>query len=331
MLPIIEVKGLSKTYETYKKQPGFLGSVKSLFKREKILKEAVKSVDLTVQKGELIGFLGPNGAGKTTTLKMLSGILYPSSGHITVMGHVPYKRERAFQKRFSIVMGQKNQLWWDLPARESFLLNKEIYEVSDERYHAVVNDLAEKLDVEEILDVPVRKLSLGQRMKCELIAALLHEPEVLFLDEPTIGLDVTSQQTIRAFIKQVNEEKQTTILLTSHYMDDVEALCDRVVIINAGKIVYDDSLDALKRTHVASKILRVTFREDLVKDKLEAALRSQKAALRAFSTRRAEILVPKEHATDLARELLSRFDVDDILIDEIDIEEVIRNVFEQTT
>lgn len=329
-MPIIEVNNLKKTYEAYKKQPGLVGSLKALVKREKILTEAVKGISLSIQEGELVGFLGPNGAGKTTTLKMLSGILYPTSGEAKVLGHTPWKRERAYQKQFSIVMGQKNQLWWDLPARESFLLNKEIYEVSDERYKHVVNTLADKLDVTDILDIQVRRLSLGQRMKVELIAALLHEPKVLFLDEPTIGLDVTSQQIIREFIRKVNQEQKTTILLTSHYMDDVEALCERVVVINHGTIVYDGSLDALKDRYIARKILKVSFRKPLQKEDLHSLLEEFQAECRTCESTHAELLIPKDRTTDAAREILSRFDVDDILIDEIEIEEVIRNVFAET-
>ncbi|MCA9387779.1 MAG: ABC transporter ATP-binding protein [Candidatus Andersenbacteria bacterium] len=330
-MPIIEVNGLKKTYEAYKKEPGFKGSLKALFKREKIETDAVKGIAFDIEEGELVGFLGPNGAGKTTTLKMLSGILYPTSGEATVLGHVPWKRQRAFQKQFSIVMGQKNQLWWDLPARESFLLNKEIYEVPDDRYEAVVNDLATKLDVLDILDVQVRKLSLGQRMKCELIAALLHEPKVLFLDEPTIGLDVTSQQTIREFIRKVNAEKKTTIILTSHYMDDVEALCERVIVINNGGIVYDGSLQALKDKHVSSKVLKVSFQSPIKREQCADLETSHGITIRKCEATHLELVVPKDQSTEVAREILGRFDVDDILIDEIEIEEVIREVFEETT
>ena len=331
MEPIIKVRELKKTYEAYKKQPGFKGSMKALFKREKILTDAVKSISFDIGEGELVGFLGPNGAGKTTTLKMLSGILYPTSGEAEVMGFVPWKRQREFQKQFSIVMGQKNQLWWDLPARESFLLNKEIYEVPQEKYDAVVNDLADKLDVQDILDIQVRKLSLGQRMKCELIAALLHEPGVLFLDEPTIGLDVTSQQTIREFIKKVNEEKKTTVILTSHYMDDVEALCERVIVINSGDMVYDGALQKLKDDHAGGKVLKVTFRSPVERPKVEELAKKFNATVRSCEPKRVEIVVPQENTTEAAREILAHLDVDDILIDEIEIEEVIRNVFAETS
>ena len=259
-MPIIEVKNLSKTYEYYKKQAGLWNSVKSLFHREKLFTKAVKKVSFSIDEGELVGFLGPNGAGKTTTLKMLSGILYPTSGEATVLGYTPWKRQSAFQKQFALVMGQKNQLWWDLPAMESFLLNKEIYEVPEKQFRATLDELTTLLDIEKLLDVPVRKLSLGERMKCELVAALLHSPKVLFLDEPTIGLDVVSQHNIRQFLKSYNKEKKTTIILTSHYMEDVEALCERVVIVNHGIIMYDGALQKLVDTHINHKILDVTTR-----------------------------------------------------------------------
>lgn len=248
-MPIIEVKNLSKTYEYYKKQPGLLASVKGLFRREKLYIEAVKEINFNIEEGELVGFLGPNGAGKTTTLKMLSGILYPSGGEARVLGHIPWKRQKEYQKQFALVMGQKNQLWWDLPAMESFILNKEIYEVPDKEFKYNLAELTELLDVKDILDIQVRKLSLGQRMKCELIAALLHKPKVLFLDEPTIGLDVVAQKNIRDFIKKYSQEEKTTIILTSHYMEDISQLCRRIIIIDLGRIIYDGRLDDLMKKY----------------------------------------------------------------------------------
>jgi ABC-2 type transport system ATP-binding protein len=207
-MPLIEVQNLSKTYDYYKKQAGLLNSLKSLFHREKLFKEAVKNINFTIDEGELVGFLGPNGAGKTTTLKMLSGIIHPTAGVAKVLGFTPHQRQREFQKQFALVMGQKNQLWWDLPAMESFILNKEIYEVPNQQFKSTLEELTTLLEIKDILDIPVRKLSLGQRMKCELVAALLHSPKVLFLDEPTIGLDVVSQKNIREFLKKYNREKK---------------------------------------------------------------------------------------------------------------------------
>lgn len=249
VMPIIEVKNLHKSFKIYQKEPGLAGSFKSLFHRKYEKKEAVKDVSFTIEEGELIGFIGPNGAGKTTTLKMLSGLLYPSGGHVSVLGFTPFDRKHEFLKQISLVMGQKNQLWWDLPPMDTFLLNKEIYEILDTDFKKRVEELSELLDVKDILNVQVRKLSLGQRMKCELMAALLHHPKIFFLDEPTIGLDVVAQQKLRDFIKEYNEKYKATILLTSHYMRDVKQLCKRVVVINYGEIIYDGDLDQLMKEY----------------------------------------------------------------------------------
>lgn len=244
-MSIIEVKKLTKSFKIYKKEPGLGGALKSLFSRKYEDKTAVNDVSFSIEEGELIGFIGPNGAGKTTTLKMLSGLLYPSNGTVSVLGSKPFDRKKDFLKQISLVMGQKNQLWWDLPPMDTFLLNKEIYEISDADFKSRVEELSELLDVKQIMHVQVRKLSLGQRMKCELMAALLHRPKILFLDEPTIGLDVVVQQRVRHFIKDYNLKYKATILLTSHYMQDVKAMCSRVIVINHGAIIYDGVLDDL--------------------------------------------------------------------------------------
>ncbi|MBP7859921.1 ABC transporter ATP-binding protein, partial [Patescibacteria group bacterium] len=223
----IKVQNLSKTFKVHKKEEGLIGSVKGLFKREYKTIEAVKNVSFNIEQGELVGFIGPNGAGKTTTLKMLSGLLYPSEGKVKVLGYTPYERKHPFLKQISLVMGQKNQLFWDLPAIETFNLNKEIYEVDTKTYKKTLDELVEMLDIKEILNQQVRKLSLGQRMKCELVASLIHTPKILFLDEPTIGLDVVAQKKLRQFIKEYNEKYNATVILTSHYMGDVKELCKR--------------------------------------------------------------------------------------------------------
>jgi ABC-2 type transport system ATP-binding protein len=321
---IIQVKNLSKTYEYYKKQPGLWASVKGLFHREKLFKEAVREINFEIKEGELVGFLGPNGAGKTTTLKMLSGILYPTSGEAKVLGHIPWKREPKYQKQFALVMGQKNQLWWDLPAMESFILNKEIYEVSDADFKKNLNELVELLDIKDVLDVQVRKLSLGQRMKCELVAALLHKPKVLFLDEPTIGLDVVAQKNIRDFIKEYNRKNKTTILLTSHYMEDVKELCERVIIIDEGRIIYDGNLGSLIEKYAPYKVLKISFEgEGVKKEDVE-----KYGNVTDFQPSRITLQVDREKAKDVAREILSSdLPVDDILIDEVEISDVVRKIF----
>jgi ABC-type uncharacterized transport system, ATPase component, COG4586 len=223
-MPAIVVERLSKTYFTYKRPPGVWSAVKSLFRRERHEVHAVRDISFTIEEGELVGFLGPNGAGKTTTLKMLSGIIFPTSGTARVLGYVPWERHADMQRQIALVMGQKMQLWWDLPPYESYLLLKALYEVPDEVFERRVHELAEMLEIRHVLHTQVRRLSLGERMKCELLAALLHRPRVLFLDEPTIGLDVVSQKRIREFLREYNQRERTTILLTSHYMQDVQEL-----------------------------------------------------------------------------------------------------------
>jgi ABC-2 type transport system ATP-binding protein len=323
---IISVKNLTKTYEYYKNEAGLLSSIKSLFSRKKLFAEAVKSISFDIKEGEFIGFIGPNGAGKTTTLKMLSGILYPSAGEVTVLGHKPFHREEAFQKQFALVMGQKNQLWWDLPAIESFLLNKAIYEIPDAKFKKNLDTLVELLDISDILNVQVRKLSLGQRMKCELAAALLHGPKVLFLDEPTIGLDVVSQKSIREFLKNYNRETKATILLTSHYMEDIRRLCERVIIIDHGVIIYDGKYKKLQDQYGHQKSVAMTFSNSVTKKDLETfgeVIEYEKNG----STTSATLTIPHDKTAEITAALLKKFPIDDISIHEKDMEEIIREIF----
>jgi ABC-2 type transport system ATP-binding protein len=246
MPAVIEARSLTKTFRVPQKEPGLKGALKGLFSREYREVHAVQEVSFLIKEGELVGFLGPNGAGKTTTLKMLSGLLHPTSGEAQVLGFVPWKRDRAYQKQLTMVMGQRTQLWWDLPAWDSFLLNKEIYEIPQTQFDETVEELASLLEIKELLEVPVKKLSLGQRMKAELACSLLHRPKVLLLDEPTIGLDVVMQQKVREFILTYNKRWKASILLTSHNMDDVAELCTRVILINHGRLLFDGTLDQFK-------------------------------------------------------------------------------------
>ena len=255
-MSVIEIQGLQKSYRVYQKREGLGASLRGLFHREYRDVQAVRGIDLKVEGGEFVAFLGPNGAGKTTTLKLLSGVIFPTAGSARVLGHVPWKRDNAYRRRFALVMGQKNQLWWDLPASESFRLHQQIYQIDSQVFQRNCDELTSLLGVGHLLRQPVRELSLGERMKMELIAALLHSPQVLFLDEPTIGLDVVAQHNIQQFLRHYQEQRQTTILLTSHYMKDVAALCQRVVIIAQGQIKYDGSLRGIvdrfsryKRSH----------------------------------------------------------------------------------
>jgi len=318
----ISVQKLSKHYKVFEKEPGLLGSVKSLFKREYRQVKAVDGVSFQIQEGELIGFIGPNGAGKTTTLKCLSGLLYPTAGEVAVLGFTPWDRKHEFLKQISLVMGQKNQLWWDLPAMESFILNKEIYEIPDQEYQKTLHTLVELLDVKDVLNIQVRRLSLGQRMKCELIAALLHTPKVLFLDEPTIGLDVVMQKKIREFIKEYNQAFKATVILTSHYMGDVKELCKRVIIIDKGSIIFDGLLSEITKKYANHKFLRVVFAKEVDKKSLKKL-----ATVKEFDFPQATLVVRREQASKAAAKLLENFPVADLNIEEPGIEDIIREVF----
>ncbi len=299
-----------------------LGSLKGLLRREVVQVEAVKGISFDVAEGELVGFLGPNGAGKTTALKMLSGILYPSSGEATVFGYVPWKRRPELQRQFAIVMGQKNQLWWDLPPSESFRMLKEIYEVPDADYRRRLGELTDMLEIEKLLRVQVRKMSLGERMKCELAAALLHAPRLLFLDEPTIGLDVVSQKRLRDFIADYNRRERVTILLTSHYMQDIQELCSRVIIVNHGEIVFDDQLRVLLERYSHTKRLRLVFEDEVARADVE-----RWGACEAFDGLSATLEVPRSETTRVAAAVLTHLPVADISIEEMEAEEIIREIF----
>src|SRR3990172_2012549 len=258
-MPVIEVRNLSKVYRVFRKREGLRASVRSLFRRKYEAVAAVDGVSFTIEAGEMVAFLGPNGAGKTTTLKLLSGLIFPSAGDARVLGHVPWKRENAYRRRFSLVMGQKNQLWWDLPAQESFRLHKEIYRIDRDVFQHRLDELTGLLEVRHLVGQPVRELSLGERMRMELIAALLHAPDVLLLDEPTIGLDVVSQRRVQEFLKHYQSTRKITVLLTSHYMKDVEALCRRAVIINEGRIKHDGPLADILDRFSRHKIMDLQF------------------------------------------------------------------------
>ena len=313
---------LTKIYRVQKKPPGLMASLRAVFQRTYTEVRAVDDVNVTIRRGELVGFLGPNGAGKTTTLKMMAGLLEPTGGQVRVLGHEPFKRERAFQRRFALVLGQKNQLWWDLPASESFLLNKEIYGVSDAEYRRTLGELSDLLELGPLLDVQVRKLSLGERMKCELAAALLHQPDVLFLDEPTIGLDVVMQQKIREFIGAYQREHQATILLTSHYMDDVKALCERVVVIDQGRLIFDGALRELARRFGDDKLLTLDLDAPVTRETL-----AEYGEIVTWEPARVSLRVPREQVSATAARLLGALQVHDLAIQEPDVQDVIRSLF----
>ena len=323
MPPIVEVQGLTKVYRTYHKEPGFLGALQGLYKRRFEETRAADNVSFSIEEGELVGFLGPNGAGKTTVLKMLAGLLHPTSGEARILGYRPWERKDAFRRQFALVMGQKNQLWWDLPALESLNLNRSIYGLDPVRSQRVLDELVDWLGVKEKLHVMVRELSLGERMKFEIVAALLHEPRVLYLDEPTIGLDVVSHKKVRDFLGAYAKEKKVTTILTSHYMRDIEELCRRVLIIDHGKLFYDGELSGITDRFASHKIVGLRWNGNPV---LPAdltpygeTLEKEEGLLR--------LRVPRLDLTSLIPRLLTDLRPDDITIEEVPVEEVIRKVF----
>lgn len=324
-MPAVETRNLTKHYVSHKKMPGMRGTIRSLFTRQKTIVEAVSGIDMTIEQGELVGFLGPNGAGKTTTLKMLCGILYPTSGEASVLGYTPYERNFEMLRNISLVMGNKNQLWWDLPAWDSFVVLKEVYEVPDDKFKKRTDFLIETLQLTDKINTQVRKLSLGERMKCELVAALLHAPRVVFLDEPTLGLDVVSQKRIRDFLKDLHREDNCTLLLTSHYMQDVQELCDRVVVIDRGVIVYEGTLGALSREFSSARRLRLAFERPVDPADLE---RYGKLVEQGETS--VVLEVPREKTAQVTAAVLQAFPVSDVGIEEVAIEEVVRSLFSRT-
>jgi ABC-2 type transport system ATP-binding protein len=321
-MSIIAVERLSKEFRKYVKQPGLWNAIKGLVHREYEIVRAVREISFTIEEGELVGFLGPNGAGKTTTLKILSGLIHPTSGKARVMGFVPWERRNEFRRNFGLVMGQKNQLWWDLPASESLLLNKELYGVSDADYKAIVGELVALLAVEKQLNTMVRELSLGERMKFELIAALLHSPRVVYLDEPTIGLDVVSQKNIREFIRDYNQRRANTFILTSHYMDDISALCQRVIIINHGHIRYDGRLRDIVDRLSQWKIITLDCAGEVSRPQIESF-----AEVVAYNPPQVKLRVPRGECPSLCQRLMDTFAVRDLTVEEPPIEEIISKIF----
>jgi ABC-2 type transport system ATP-binding protein len=324
-MSVIEIRNLQKSYRVYQKQEGLWAAFAGLFNRQYREVHAVRGIDLDVEQGEFVAFLGPNGAGKTTTLKLLSGVINPTAGEARVMGHVPWLRENAYRRRFALVMGQKNQLWWDLPAAESFRLHQQIYDIDPVSFKRTHDELVDLLDVRRLLNQPVRELSLGERMKMELTAALLHSPEVLFLDEPTIGLDVIAQHNIQKFLKHYQEARQITILLTSHYMKDVAALCKRVVIINHGQIMYDGSLSGIIDQFSSHKVLSLQFADGQMPSDL-----TRYGQVLEIKEPEAKLKVERNVITEVLSAVLAEHAIEDVSVEDPPLEEVIAEVFAQT-
>ena len=322
---IIRVRELRKEFKTYKKEPGIIGSLKSLVRRRYKIKVAVDDISFDVKKGEFLGFIGPNGAGKSTTIKMLTGILTPTSGEAKVLGFVPWKQREKYVKHIGVIFGQKSQLWWDLPPLDTFHLLKEIYEIDKKEFEERLERLVKLLKVRDIQKIPVRNLSLGERMKCEFITALLHDPKVLFLDEPTIGLDVVAKENIRKFLMLMNKREKKTIILTTHDMSDVEELCKRVILIDKGKIIYDGPLKKLKEKFVENKLVEVEFSKEY-----KEIFLPEGCSLIYSSKYKAgiEVNLKKASVSSLITFLLNNFEVKDLSIKEPKIEEVIRKVYE---
>ena len=322
---MIEVDHLTRVFRTYKKQPGFWGGVRGLFKRDFEETAAAKDISFRIAEGEFVGFLGPNGAGKTTTLKMLSGLIYPTSGTARVTGYDPTKRENAYRRLFALVLGQKNQLWWDLPAIESFNLLRSIYGLPQDQWKQTLDELVDLLTVRDKLNVMVRELSLGERMKMELIAALLHRPRVLFLDEPTIGLDVVSQKAVRQFLREYNRKHRVTILLTSHYMADIKELCERVIVIHKGTKIYDGALGRLENAGGAKKKIITFVPAD--GGAFPETWQSQHGETKRADDGKFTLCVPSERVVAVSQEILTTGPVADITIEDVPLEDVIAELF----
>ena len=324
-MPIIDVQALSKTYPVANKDPGLAGTIRHFFRRSYNHIEAVKKVSFQIEPGEIVGFLGPNGAGKTTTLKMLTGLIHPSNGSVSVSGHRPFNRKNAFLRQITLIMGQKQQLIWDLPALDSLRINAAIYNLTDAEFRDRVGELAEMLDIQDQLKQPVRKLSLGERMKAEMLAALIHRPQVLFLDEPTLGLDVNAQVAVRQFLQDYNQKYGATILLTSHYMADITALCDRVLVIHKGSLIYDGELDSLLEQFAPYREVSVEFERS---QNVDSQTLRPYGELQKLAGCKATFLVSTSELTDTVSKLLNNFTIQDLTVTEPPIEDVIGRVFQ---
>ena len=323
-MPIITVEHLSKHFKVYRRRTGFWGNLSSTVSRKHDIIKAVDDVNFTLERGELVGYIGANGAGKSTTIKMLTGILVPTSGHIDVMGLTPYRNRRENTRRIGVVFGQRTQLWWDLPVIDSFELLKHIYEIPQNLYKQNLEFFSELLQLQPFLSTPVRRLSLGQRMRCDLTAALLHNPEILYLDEPTIGLDVVAKEQVRQFLRQVNAERQVTVILTTHDLNDVEQVCQRLVIIDSGKIIYDGGIDALKKRYGKTRMLIVDLAQAYSDIQLEGVDLTRREGNRIWLAFNRDTI----SASEVIAQLTACYEIQDLTISEPEIEEIVRRIYE---
>lgn len=321
---MLKCKNLSKAFRIYEKEPGIKGSLKAFFNRKYSINHAVESFDLSLKQGEVIGLLGPNGAGKTTLMKMFTGIIAPTGGSLEILGETPFDRKRVFQKQIALVMGQKSQLWWDIPAMDSFLLLKQYYEIKESDFRDRLDQLTKALDVRKILKIHVRKLSLGERMKMELISSLLHQPKIIFLDEPTIGLDLVAQKNVRNFVRDYQKKNNTTIILTSHYMADVTALCERIVMIHGGQKKFDGTLDKFESLLGTEKVLSVTFDQPQVQSN---SFWKELYPIWSENNHTVEIRIPEKKLKDCTVEIFKNFPVVDFHTEKMPIERVMSSLF----
>ncbi len=330
MVNAIEVEKLRKEFNSYSSRSGLMGAFRDLFTRNYKIIRAVNDISFTVKQGEMVGYIGENGAGKSTTIKMLTGILTPTSGKVIVNGMNPHKEREAFVQTIGVVFGQRSQLWWDIAVQESFRLLKKVYRVSDQDYKEHMEHVIDTLDIGPLLDKPVRKLSLGQRMRCELAAALIHNPPLLFLDEPTIGLDVLVKLKIRKFLKEINEKYNTTILLTTHDISDIEALCERVIMLDEGKIIYDGSLQKLKANWGEGKQIQFAFSREVTYEELKRLTSDLPAKWQVGERENIWTAhVSPTHISDVISRVVAQYEIKDININEISTEEIIRNIYEE--
>ncbi len=322
-MPTIVVENLSKIYSVAVKEPGIKGTLSHFFRRTYREVKAVQNISFTIEPGEIVGFLGANGAGKTTTLKMLTGLIHPSQGRVRVAGYIPFRRQPQFLQKTSLVMGQKQQLLWDLPALDSLKINAAVYKITEKIFQKRLQELSEMLSLEGKLTQPVRKLSLGERMKAELLAALLHHPQVLFLDEPTLGLDVNAQAAVRDFLQAYNQQYQATILLTSHYMADITALCKRVLLIHQGQLIYDGSLEELLERFAPYREVKVELANPVSTDQL-----ANYGDIQSIEGQEVRFLVKREQLTTTITKILAQLEVIDLNVTEPPIEQVIGRLFQ---
>ena len=323
-MPIITVEHLSKHFKVYKRRTGFWGNLSSTVSRKHDIIKAVDDVNFSLERGELVGYIGANGAGKSTTIKMLTGILVPTSGHIDVMGLTPYRHRKENTRRIGVVFGQRTQLWWDLPVIDSFELLKHIYEIPQNLYKQNLEFFSELLQLQPFLSTPVRRLSLGQRMRCDLTAALLHNPEILYLDEPTIGLDVIAKEQVRQFLREVNAERQVTVILTTHDLNDVEKVCQRLIIIDNGKIIYDGGIDALKKRYGKTRMLIVDLAQAYSEIQLDGVDLTRRDGNRIWLAFDRDTI----SASEVIAQLTGRYEIQDLTISEPEIEEIVRRIYE---